>query len=158
LFGFDRLRAAAGERISGDPFERTAVRRLIEDLLAQQTAVTAKVMKMAGSPDVGASREAAHNAAKTWAGRRDDVVAAARDTLAEIEAGGDGWSFAKLTLGAAALRELAGRSKPSGDALPRGAGAELPVPSHPRAGVPHHHPAFVGRRGRPRVAGAASRP
>src|SRR5690606_5981080 len=43
-FGFDRLRAAAGEFRSGDSFERSAVRRLIEDLLAEQTILTRAIM------------------------------------------------------------------------------------------------------------------
>jgi len=39
VFGFDRIRAAAGSRAAGDPYERLAVRRLIEDLLAEQAAL-----------------------------------------------------------------------------------------------------------------------
>jgi hypothetical protein len=48
-FAFDRLRVAAGSFRAGDNFERTALRRLMEDLLAEQATVTRAVMAFAGS-------------------------------------------------------------------------------------------------------------
>ncbi len=47
VFGFDRLRAAAGLKSGGDPYERLAMRRLIEDMLDEQAALAGKVMAMA---------------------------------------------------------------------------------------------------------------
>src|SRR5690606_29955185 len=47
-FGFDRLRVAAGAFTAGDSFERTAVRRLIEDLLEEQAALTHAVIAFSG--------------------------------------------------------------------------------------------------------------
>jgi glutamate dehydrogenase len=116
LFGFDRVRAAAGEHAAGDPFERTAVRRLVEDLLTAQAAVAGEVMAFAGRPSAGESADAALAAAEGWRAQRGPVADAAQRTLAEIESAGGGWTFAKLTIAQAALRELA-----AGAGLPRGA-------------------------------------
>ncbi|MBP7702179.1 MAG: NAD-glutamate dehydrogenase [Phenylobacterium sp.] len=107
-FAFDRLRAAAGGFTAGDTFERTAVRRLVEDLLAEQAAVTRAVMAYADSAKAGDSDEAAQAAIAAWTAQRADVALAARKAVEEIEAAGGAWSFAKLTIANAALRELAG--------------------------------------------------
>ena len=104
-FGFDRLRNAATALAAGDIFQRRAVRRTIEDLLVQQAALAASVLKEAGKPAVGA--EGARKAVEAWAGRRADRAGAARTIMSEIEASDGGWTFAKLTIAAAALRELA---------------------------------------------------
>ncbi len=107
-FGFDRLRSAAATAHStSDPYERMAVRRLIEDILAEQASLSAAVIAFAGaaaSPDDPARDVAA---VSTWAAARAGAVKAARDTLAQIEASPGGWTFAKLTIANAALRELA---------------------------------------------------
>jgi glutamate dehydrogenase len=103
-FGFDVLRAAAGALQTGDPFERLAVRRLVEELLSEQTALTRAVMAFAAGP------QAAEDAAATiasWAALRAQAVRAVKDTLADIQDAGEGWSFAKLTIANAVLRELA---------------------------------------------------
>jgi glutamate dehydrogenase len=52
-FGFDRLRSAAGSFVGGDAFERLAVRRLIEDMLSEQTAITQAVLKFAANAQAG---------------------------------------------------------------------------------------------------------
>ncbi|HEX6866673.1 MAG TPA: NAD-glutamate dehydrogenase domain-containing protein, partial [Caulobacteraceae bacterium] len=49
-FGFDRMRAAAGGFRAGDHFERLATRRLVEDMLTEQTALTDAVLKATGKP------------------------------------------------------------------------------------------------------------
>ncbi|WP_374657304.1 NAD-glutamate dehydrogenase [Phenylobacterium sp.] len=105
-FAFDRLRAAAGGFTAGDAFERTAVRRLVEDLLAEQAAVTRAVIAFSGNAQAGASEEAAAAAIASWAALRRDAAEAARKAVEEIEAAGGAWSFAKLTIANAALREL----------------------------------------------------
>jgi glutamate dehydrogenase len=106
-FAFDRLRAAAGGFTAGDAFERTAVRRLVEDLLAEQAAVTRAVIAYADDAKAGASDEAAQAAIAAWTAERRDVALAAHKAVEEIEASGGAWSFAKLTIANAALRELA---------------------------------------------------
>ncbi|MFI4973716.1 MAG: NAD-glutamate dehydrogenase [Caulobacterales bacterium] len=105
-FGFDRLRAAAGSKVSDDPFERLAVRRLIEDMQAEQAALAALVMAYAGNPEAGDSPDAARAAISSWSALHTETVKQARGTIAEIEKDSGGWSFAKLTIANAALREL----------------------------------------------------
>ncbi|MFN3584455.1 NAD-glutamate dehydrogenase [Phenylobacterium sp.] len=106
-FAFDRLRAAAGEFRAGDLFERTALRRLIEDLLAEQAQLTRAIMAFAGSAQAGSDPEHAREAVSSWAALRREAVQAATRTIDEIEAAGGAWTFAKLTIANAALRELA---------------------------------------------------
>jgi glutamate dehydrogenase len=106
-FGFDRLRAAAGARPASDAYERLAIRRLIEDMLAEQAALTRAVMDYAGRPEAGESAEAAKAAVSSWVSLNTEAVRVARTTIADIEKQGGGWSFAKLTIANAALRELA---------------------------------------------------
>ncbi|MDP3382866.1 MAG: NAD-glutamate dehydrogenase, partial [Phenylobacterium sp.] len=85
VFGFDRLRAAAGSHSAGDIFERTAVRRLVEDLLTEQTTVARSVMARARGPAAGADAQAAEAAIKAWSASAADATAAASRTLTEIE-------------------------------------------------------------------------
>ncbi|TAJ71360.1 MAG: NAD-glutamate dehydrogenase [Phenylobacterium sp.] len=106
-FAFDRLRAAAGEFRAGDIFERTALRRLIEDLLAEQAQLTRAIMAFAGGAQAGEDDAHARNAVSAWVALRPDQARAATRTVEEIEAGGGAWTFAKLTIANAALRELA---------------------------------------------------
>jgi glutamate dehydrogenase len=106
-FAFDRLRAAAGEFRAGDIFERTALRRLIEDLLAEQAQLTRAIMAFAGGAQAGEDDTAAKNAVSAWVALRPEQARAATRTVEEIEAGGGAWTFAKLTIANAALRELA---------------------------------------------------
>ncbi|HUO11126.1 MAG TPA: NAD-glutamate dehydrogenase domain-containing protein, partial [Caulobacteraceae bacterium] len=105
-FGFDRLRAEAGAQPSSDAYERLAIRRLIEDMLAEQEALARAVITYAGRPDAGDSPEAAKAAVASWSGLHAEAVRFARSTINGIEKEGGGWSFAKLTIANAALREL----------------------------------------------------
>jgi glutamate dehydrogenase len=105
-FDFDRLRGAAGSLVSSDHYERLAVRRLIEDFLKEQAALTEAVAR-AASPGAGQSDQAAQTAIREWMGSRAAIVEATRRTVDEIESAGSGWSFAKLTIANAALRDLA---------------------------------------------------
>ncbi|HEV2364424.1 MAG TPA: NAD-glutamate dehydrogenase [Caulobacteraceae bacterium] len=107
LFGFDRLRAAADARRPDDPFERAAIRRLLQDTLAEQTALAGAVMDVS-APEKGAdpARQAAL-AVAAWTHSRAGQARAAKETLQSIERAGGGWTFAKLALANAALRELA---------------------------------------------------
>jgi glutamate dehydrogenase len=106
-FAFDRLRAAAAGFAVGDTFERTALRRLLEDLLAEQAALTREVMGFAGDAKAGEDPDRAREAVEAWAERRRDKAEAARRTVAEIDQAGGQWTFPKLTIANAALRELA---------------------------------------------------
>ena len=105
-FGFDRVRQAAGAYAVGDNFERMALRRLIEDLLVQQTELTKSIMAFSGGAQSVENAADAHNAASAWTTLRHGKANSARRTIDDIEAAGGPWSFAKLTIASAALREL----------------------------------------------------
>jgi glutamate dehydrogenase len=107
VFGFDRLRAAAGSQGAGDAYERLATRRLIEDMLAEQAALARSIMDYVGRPEAGEDAAAAKAAVSSWTALNSEAVRLARTTISEIEKEGGGWSFAKLTIANAALRELA---------------------------------------------------
>jgi glutamate dehydrogenase len=102
-FGFDQIRAAAGGLAVGDDFERLALRRLVEDLYQQQSALTRAMLKDARTIR---SADEARALVADWAAAHGDQAAAVRATLQAIEAAGEAWSFAKLTIVNAALREL----------------------------------------------------
>ena len=106
-FEFDNLRAAAGGRVTTDPYERLAVRRLVEDLLAEQAGLTRKVMRFAGKSEAAESPETARATVQAWISLRSDAVRTARRSIDEIARSAGGWTFAKLTIANAALRELA---------------------------------------------------
>jgi glutamate dehydrogenase len=109
VFGFDRIRGAAGGLVSGgDSYERLAVRRLIEELLTQQAAATKAVISFSGSRDAGADAASARAAVQAWAALRKDAARTAKSTLEDAQSAPGGWSFAKLTIVTSALRGLAG--------------------------------------------------
>jgi glutamate dehydrogenase len=105
-FDFDRLRGAAGSLSTNDHYERMAVRRMIEDFLTEQATLTQAVAR-ASAPSAGADAKSAQAAVRAFIGERAKAVEAVRRTVDEIEQAGAGWSFAKLTIANAALRELA---------------------------------------------------
>jgi len=113
-FGFDRLRSVVGRYTAGDHFERTAVRRLVEDLLAEQTAVARAIISFAANPEAGDSAKTVDAAIASWSSLRREAVAVAQRTLDEIQASAGTWTFAKLTIANAALRELAAAGEAGG--------------------------------------------
>ena len=109
-FGFDRLKAAAASLRSGDSYEQTALRRLIAELIREQTELTRAVAATAqtkGGKAAPKDLTAAQGAVMGWIRERKPLAERALRTLDEIEAAGEGWSFAKLTIANAALRDLA---------------------------------------------------
>jgi len=108
VFGFDRLRAAATSRSEGeDPFERLAVRRLIEDMVGEQAGLTGAIMDACGPPSEGDKTDRSAHAVTVWTSDRAETVRQVRRAVEEVEKAPGGWSFAKLTIANAALRELA---------------------------------------------------
>ena len=109
VFGFDRVRGAAGQLVShGDSYERLAVRRLIEELLTEQAAATRAVIGFSRSRDAGNDAASARAVVNAWAAQRKDAARTAKRTLDDALSAPGGWSFAKLTIVSAALRGLAG--------------------------------------------------
>ncbi len=107
VFGFDRLRAAAAAIQPSDPYERQALRGLIVELFGEQLlragaiAASLATVEAEDVADVDAALEA-------WIAPRRAAVERARAVISDIEAGGGGWSFAKLTIANAALKEAGG--------------------------------------------------
>ena len=101
-FAFDRLRAAASDLPAADPYERTALRGLVADLTGEQVDLARAALTDA-APD-----EDAPTALARWSAPRQAAIERARRTVSEIEAAGGDWSFAKLSLANAALRQAAG--------------------------------------------------
>ena len=106
-FGFDRMREAAATRVPADPYERIAVRRFIEDILDEQSALSARIIAFAKEPADADDPARDISAVTGWIAAHQGPVRAARRTLEEIEASPGGWTFAKLTIANAGLRELA---------------------------------------------------
>jgi glutamate dehydrogenase len=61
----------------------------------------------ASDPKVGKSEAAAEAAVDAWIGHRLEVVEGVRSSVDEIEQSGQGWTFAKLTIANATIREVA---------------------------------------------------
>jgi glutamate dehydrogenase len=97
--GLDRLRAAAGALAPEDAYERAALRSLIVDLISEQTRRVQAVLDAASGAAEG-------EALAQWLSPRQPALARVHRTLAEIEQTPLGWTFAKLTLAASALRAV----------------------------------------------------
>jgi glutamate dehydrogenase len=81
------------------------VRRLIEDMLSEQCALT-RAVTAAAPPQAGDTSDSAREAVESWMAEREELVRRAMRTVDEVEQSGGGWSFAKLTIANASLREL----------------------------------------------------
>jgi glutamate dehydrogenase len=113
-FGFDRLRAAAGSLLGGDPYERQAMRQLIEDLLSEQAALARSIMASVERDAGGRTVAEARRAVDAWGQARAAAVQGAVDLIDAIEGQGGGWSFAKLTIANGAMRHLAATAQAVG--------------------------------------------
>jgi glutamate dehydrogenase len=110
VFGFDRLRAAAAAIQPSDPYERRALRGLIVALIGEQLSRAKAIAEAPGQRTTG--KRKARSLADTdavidaWIAPRRPLVERARRIIADIEGGGS-WTFAKLTIATAALKEAA---------------------------------------------------
>ena len=111
-FGFDRIRAAATSLAGGDAFERLAVRRLVEELFVEQTALTRTIMKFSGGVQAADDPKAAISA---WTALHSEQARSVGETLENVERAPGDWSFAKLTIANAALREIAAAANRVGE-------------------------------------------
>jgi glutamate dehydrogenase len=107
VFGFDRLRSAAGSLRAADAYERQAVRQLIEDFLSEQAAMARSIMASVERDIECKTMEQAHATVEVWGRSRPGAVEAVASLIRVIEGSGDGWSFAKLTIVHGAMRQLA---------------------------------------------------
>ena len=99
--GLDRLGAAAASLPAADPYERAALRGLVARFAQARAELAGRVL-------ASASPASAPAAVAAWLEPRALPVERARRTVEEIEAAGGGWSFAKLSIAEAALRQAAG--------------------------------------------------
>ncbi len=96
-FGFDNLVQGASELASADPWDRMATRRLIEDVLMEQKSVVRAMMtRMSLS-------ETPQDIATNWASENKALMDPLQAMMTDMQTGG--WSFAKLTIVNALLRE-----------------------------------------------------
>ncbi len=100
-FGFDGLQAGAGNLASHDPWDRMATRRLIEDVLSEQKTVV-KTMMARMSPS-----ESPAQIIENWETENKTLIEPLQSMMADMETGG--WSFAKLTIVNALIREWAAK-------------------------------------------------
>lgn len=104
-FGFDGLQAGAGDLASQDPWDRMATRRLIEDVLAEQKTVV-KTMMARMSPS-----ESPAEIIESWESENKALIEPLWQMMTDMagSVSGGGWSFAKLTIVNALLREWAAK-------------------------------------------------
>ena len=100
-FGFDGLQTGAGDLASSDPWDRMATRRLIEDVLSEQKTVV-KTMMSRMSPS-----ESPAQIIENWETENRTLIEPLQQMMTDMESGG--WSFAKLTIVNALIREWAAK-------------------------------------------------
>jgi len=111
VFGFDRLRAAASAIQPSDPYERQALRGVMVELFDEQLARARAVAESVAARRTRRLGDV-HALLETWIEPRRAAVERAAGVISDIEGGGGGWTFAKLTIANAALRE-AGAGRPA---------------------------------------------
>jgi glutamate dehydrogenase len=102
-FGFDQVRAFSSGLKVGDDFERLALRRLVEDTFQEQSSLTRAILKNARAIR---TLDEAQALVADWASAHAAQAGAVQASLQAIQAAGEPWTFAKLTIVNAALREL----------------------------------------------------
>jgi len=96
-FGFDGLRDGARALSSTDPWDRMATRRLIEDVLTEQKAVVKTMMARM------TVKESPAEIIQHWEADNRALIEPLQQMMTDMQTGG--WSFAKLTIVNALLRE-----------------------------------------------------
>ena len=112
----DRLQAAAFSLLLGDYYQRQAARQLLDDLYGEHAALARSVIAQTAPPGPGKDDKVGEAAVRAWAVGRQVQIGAVLGLIEEIERSDGGWTFAKLTVANAALRDLASASgqAPSG--------------------------------------------
>ena len=103
LIGLDRLRALAGGIVSGDHWDRLALRRIVDDFYMAQRLLTAEALQRM-HPESGKLDGAA--AVRSWAKLRRGDVEQTANFLAQLERGGEP-SIAKLSLANSQIQKMA---------------------------------------------------
>jgi len=76
-------------------------------MVGEQAGLTGAIMDACGPPSEGDKTDRSAHAVTVWTSDRAETVRQVRRAVEEVEKAPGGWSFAKLTIANAALRELA---------------------------------------------------
>jgi glutamate dehydrogenase len=106
ILGLDRLRGLASRIAAVEHWDRLAIRRIVDDLVATQRAITEQALRGFENDPVDRTRAEGAKVADRWAAAHADMLARTRSFLEELERTGD-LSIAKLTLANSQIHELA---------------------------------------------------
>jgi glutamate dehydrogenase len=106
--GVDDVRHAATQTRAPDHWDRVAIRRLIEDVMSEQAALTSSACDFAASQGhTGHDSKWAKTVLEAWSARHAALLGQTRSTISELKASPGGWSFAKLSIANAQIKQLA---------------------------------------------------
>jgi glutamate dehydrogenase len=106
--GLDDVRVAASQTKTPDHWDRVATRRLVEDFMSEQSALTTSACghaKLKGL--VGGDAKWAKAVVDSWSALNKAELDRTRLAVSELKASPGGWTFAKLAIANAQLKELA---------------------------------------------------
>jgi glutamate dehydrogenase len=106
ILGLDRLRGLASRIAAVEHWDRLAIRRIVDDLVAAQRAITEQALRGFENDPVDRTRAEGAKVADRWAEAHAELLARTQSFLAELERSGD-LSIAKLTLANSQIHELA---------------------------------------------------
>jgi glutamate dehydrogenase len=105
--GLDDVRTAASQTSMVDHWDRVATGRLVEEFISEQSALTASACDHAKAKNLaGHDAKWAKTVVESWSAHNKAELDRTRLALAELKASPGGWSFAKLAVANAQLKEL----------------------------------------------------
>lgn len=113
--GFDELRAHAGLAITPDHWDRVAVRRIMEDFMAEQALMTENMIAYISTDEKYKNQINSKNsqwvdgAIKSWLDKNKIAFDRTKHALKELSQSGN-WTFAKLSIANTQLKEFASQS------------------------------------------------
>ena len=108
VVGLDDVRAAADISSVGDHWDRVAARRLVEELMVLQGALTASACAHGKSKGLsGVDAEWAKAVVDSWSAHNQVELERARLAISDLRDSPGGWSFAKFAIANTQLKELA---------------------------------------------------
>jgi glutamate dehydrogenase len=105
--GLDDVRAAANQSQSIDYWDRVATRRLVEDFMSEQASLTARACDYALAHNLeGHDNKWVKVVTDRWAAHNEAALGATQAAIAALKASPGGWSFAKLSIANAQIKEF----------------------------------------------------
>ena len=106
--GLDDVRVAANSTITSDHWDRVAIGQLREDLMSEQSVLTASACDFAKANGLdGSDVKWAKAVIDGWLTRNKVAIDRTRASIHDLKMSPGGWSFAKLAMANAQLKELA---------------------------------------------------